>query len=297
MDDILIACGDIDLLRRIVSDLPDEVSNPLATKKGAGMVERVNERDVDVALVHEQLRDDGSRELCEGLAALEDGPPLLLLTASSPPDEGPFDRAMRYPVPGPVLRNALESMRPDDADDEELERWKQFYREVKVRLKRLPEQNYFEMLGVETGAPHHEIVDAFDRLTTRYHPDRYQKYRDRKWGRALHERVVALYTTLTEAYQVLSDRKLRSKYENLLQRGELRMPEDALSHPDEGPESLTDLSDHPKVERFLEMAQRELAKDNPEDALQHLEFATTIEPNNDALAERIESIRARSDDA
>lgn len=292
MDDILIACGDIDLLRRIVSDLPDSVSNPMATKKGEGMVEKVVERGIELAIVHEHLRDDGTQALCKGLARLRGGPPILLLTDSSPPDEGPFDRAMRYPVPGPILRNAIESLSTSEDDEEELERWRQFYREVKTRQSQLSEQDYFEMLGVEQGAPHQEIVDAFDHLTSRYHPDRYQQHRDQKWGRALHERLGSLYATLTEAYQVLTDRKLRKQYEDALKRGEIRLDEDVLSNPDTGPESLTDLSNHPKVERFLEMAQRELAKDNPSDALQHLEFASNIDPDNQALTERIEQIEA-----
>lgn len=291
MTQALIACGDVSLLKRIVGDLPDEFE-PIASKTGEGIARKVEGRDVPLAIVHEQLQDGATTQLCRDLQRLE-VPPAILLLADDPPDDGPFDRAIRYPVPGPVLRNAIQDLLETDDEEEDLEKWKAFYKEVKRRVAELPEEDYYELLGVAPDAPHHAIVEAYDRLSMRYHPDRYQQYRDEKWGRALHEKVGRLYTLLTEAFQVLSDRKLRKRYDQLRDQGELRMPGDELSSPDTGPQSLTDFAETSQGRKYLRMAQTEIAKENYRDALQNLQFAASAEPANDAISEKIDEIEQK----
>lgn len=292
MDEILIACGDVELLKEIVSQLPDETFKPIASKKGSGIVDKVRNRRVGVAVIHEQLADDTSRQLCRALQQLDDAPEILFL-ANDPPAEGPFDKAIKYPVPGPVFRNALEDVHAGDDDGEDLEKWKAFYGEVKKRLAELAEQDYYQMLDLPTDAPHHAVKKAFDQVSLRYHPDRYKQFRDRRWGEALYEKVNQLYTILTEAYQVLSDRELRQRYDELRAEGQRRMPPDELSSPESGPSSLTDAANSAKTRRFLEMAQTEIAKTNWDAALQNLEFAASIEPDNDRISKKIDEIEAK----
>lgn len=294
MDNILIACGDTDLLRRIVGDLPDGY-RPLATKRGGGIVEKVRERHVPVAIVHRHLEDNAAGPLCQKLKALEEPPAILLLCEDALPEAGPFDRALRYPVPGPVLRNALSKLhrarRGDESDD--LERWKAFYQEVKRRLAALAEQTYWEMLGVEHQADHQTVVDAFDQLSLRYHPDRFKQFKDRRWGEALHEKLTRLYTTLTEAYEVLTDRRLRKRYREVRSTGDLRLPPQELSAPDSGPKSLTDAAQTAKARRFLEMAQTEIAKEDYPAAIQNLKFAQSMEPDNAHIKKKIEELEEK----
>lgn len=292
MEEILIACGDVERLKQIVADLPDDSYKPIATKTGRGIVDKIRGRGVRVAIVDRHLQDDYALELCRQLRQLEH-PPGILFLADPPPDDGPFDRAVAYPVPGPVLRNAVANVAPDEGEDLDLDKWKAFYKEVKRRLARISEQNYYEMLGVSEDADHHEIVDAFDRLSMRYHPDRYKQHRDRRWGRALHEKVGELYTVLTEAFEVLSDRKLRKRYDDVRREGRRRMPPDELSSQDSGPTSLTEAADSAQTRRFLEMAQTEIAKENWEGARQNLEFAQSVEPDNERIAEKLEEIEAK----
>jgi len=291
-DEILIACGDVDLLERIVADLPDDEYDPIATKTGRGIVDKLRRRSVRVAVVHRDLQDDYALELCREVRRL-DPPPGVLFLAESTPDDGPFDRALEYPIPGPVFRNALSNVVPDEDDDLDLDRWKAFYREVERRLDQVADQDYYELLGVSDGAAHHEIVDAFDRLSMRYHPDRYQRFRDRKWGRALHEKAGELYTVLTEAFEVLGDRRLRKRYDELRREGKRRMPPDELSTQESGPTSLTEAAQSARAGRFLEMAQTEIADENWESAAQNLEFAQSIEPDNDRIAEKLAEIEEK----
>lgn len=294
MEEILIACGDVELLKKIVGALPEGKYKPIATKTGEGIARKIAGRGVPVAIVHRQLQDDYAGQLCQELGAL-DRPPKVLLLAEDPPADGPFDRANKYPVPGPVLRNALKGVLQADEAGEDLDKWKAFYKEVKARLKKTPDQDYYQMLGLATDAPHHAIVDAFDKISLRYHPDRYKQYRDRKWGQALFEKVNQLYTILTEAYQVLSDRKLRSRYDRLRKKGERRMPADELSSPESGPESLTEAANSKQAKKYLKMAQTEIAKKNWQGALQNLQFASSIEPDNQLIAEKLDEIQAKLD--
>lgn len=292
MDEILIACGDVDLLKRIAGDLPGETYKPVATRTAEGIAAKLQGRGVGVAIVHSDLQDGRGLDLCRELKALDPAPRIVFL-ADSPPDDGPFDRALAYPVPGPVLRNAVEAIDPSESDELDLDKWKAFYREVDERLAATDDQNYYEMLGLEPDSPHHAVIEAFDRLSLRYHPDRYTQFRDRKWGRALHEKVTALYTVLTEAHEVLGDRKLRKRYEQLRRNGEKRMPPDELSSPESGPTSLSEAANSAKTRRFLEMAQTEIAKENWESALQNLEFAQSVEPDNERIAHEIEKVEAK----
>lgn len=295
MDEILIACGDVELLKKIVAQLPDDQFKPIATKKGQGILEKVRGRNVGIAIVHEQLADDTSLQLCRALNQLDPAPGIVFL-AEDPPEDGPFDTAIRYPVPGPVIRNAIDRVRPGGDEGEDLDKWKEFYGEVKKRLNAVADQDYYEMLGLPSDAPHHAVVKAFDNVSLRYHPDRYKQHRDTRWGEALHDKINKLYTILTEAYQVLSNRKLRQRYDELRAGGgQKRMPPDELSAPESGPSSLTDAANSAKTRKFLEMAQTEIAKKNWEAALQNLEFAASMEPDNDRISQKIEDIETKQE--
>ena len=128
MKEILIACGDVDLLKRIIADLPPNTFKPIATKRGAGIAAKLTGRNLRHAIVHATLADGTAGQLLQELQGLDPVPGVLLLTSDAPPKEGPFKAALRYPVPGPVLRNAIGQLAPDDDAEHDLERWRLFYR-------------------------------------------------------------------------------------------------------------------------------------------------------------------------
>jgi hypothetical protein len=293
MKQILIACGDVDLLRKIASDLPDGKFKPIATKKGAGIVQKIAGRDVTLAVIHEQLSDGTAATLCSQLQQLPDPPSILWLASSSPPSEGPFDAALRYPVPGPVFRNALTKLAGPSVSNQDLEKWRLFFRELNARLAQIDEQNYFQILGLPERAPHHRLVKAYDLLSQRYHPDRYRQYRQEKWGKAIHQKATQLYKVMTEAYQVLADRKLRAAYENALKRGDLRLSPEDQPGKDAGPKSVVDLGETPASKKFLKLAQSDLAGQNLASALQNLKFAKSMEPSNSAIIDKIAEVEEK----
>lgn len=293
MKEILIACGEVDLLRKIAADLPPNTFKPIATRTGQGMAQKLTGRDLALAVVHEALADQGAEDLCAQLRGLPQPPPILWLYHEKAPRGAYFDRALKYPIAGPVFRNALAQLERSDTADADLERWRAFYRELKSRLVQAKLQNYFQMMGLQPGAPHHQLVQAYDVLTQRYHPDRYRQFRDKKWGKAVHEAASELFKLITEAYQVLSDRQLRARYERALQSGELRLDLSAPLAAQRAPRALTDLGESAASKKFLRLAQRDLAAKNLQSALQNLNFARSMEPENAAINEKIAEIQAQ----
>ncbi|MBA2663771.1 MAG: DnaJ domain-containing protein [Bradymonadaceae bacterium] len=294
MKEILIACGDVDLLRTLVADLPADTFKPIATKRGAGVVAKLSGRTLSLAIVHAQLEDDSSQQLIEDLRSLGGHVPILLLTAEAPPSTGAFDIAIQYPLPGPVLRNAIKRLTEAASSDHDMEKWRTFYKEVKARLELQHQHNYFQILGVRAGAQHHVIVKAFDALSLRYHPDRYNQFRAEKWGAALHDKCNALYKSMTEAYAVLSDRRLRARYEEALGRGELRLASEETAGADKGPRSIDEMGNSAACKKFLKLAQSAIAKGDWASALQNLGFAQSMEPQNQAIATKLSEIKQKA---
>src|SRR5690554_1418527 len=127
MNEILIACGNVELLHAIVADLPRGRFKPIAAKSATGLVAKLAARNVQLAIVHEQLSSGPGAALCADLRRERSETAILYLCVDAPPAEGPFDVALRYPVPGVVLRNAIGRLAPQHDASQDMERWRAFY--------------------------------------------------------------------------------------------------------------------------------------------------------------------------
>ena len=290
MKEVLIACGQVELLKEIIANLPPNTIKPIATKRGAGTAAKLAARNLPLAIVHEHLEDHAAVELLQDLKNLPNPPAVLWLTAQTPPKQGIFDRAIRWPVPGPVFRNAVVAMLPKAENAQDLEKWRTFYQELKRLSAKQATQNYYQVLGVQNQAPHHMLVKAFDVLSMRYHPDRYNQYRGERWGEAVFQETNGIYKLITEAYSTLTDRKLNTAYQEALKRGELRIdPEKALKR-DQGPKSITSSATTQGGKKFLKLAQTDIARQKFSSALQNLKFALSMEPDNKVIQDKIREI-------
>ena len=296
MRDLLIACGDVETLKQVISQVPQTEYKPIATKRGRGLLEKLQGRAIPLAIVHQDLEDGPGRDLVHALHTLSPAPAILYLTATANPEHPgiPFTRTLQYPIPAPVFRRALAQLLPEDSDAQDPQAWRTFYQELKARAGALPHQSYYDILGLRPDAPHHQLVAAFDSVSVRYHPDRYVQLRSSPWGEAIWQETNRVYKAMTEAYGVISDRKARASYDKALEQGELRLSSDAaLRAKSSGPQLLEALGQSAASKKFLRLAQTDLVTQNWSSALQNLRFALSMEPGNEDIAQKIAHIEAR----
>lgn len=81
---------------------------------------------------------------------------------------------------------------------------------VQTKLAEVLTADYFQVLGVEPGCTIAEVRAAFDALRRRFDP-----HRVRRDG-ALWHQVVEIAAVIDDAYSMLSDPRLRARYEAAL---------------------------------------------------------------------------------
>lgn len=274
MEEILTVCGDIDTLRKMVEDLPPNRFTPIASKKGGAIVAKIANRSMRFAIIHKTLADGDSLSLRKELKAAFPDIKILLL-GSTEKDEF-CDAVLRYPVPGPILRNAISGVYPTVAQGDDLGQWRAFNKELNTILATFKTQNYYQILGLQNSAPHHALVEIYDQLSARYHPDRYATIAGNKWGDVIIGKVTTLYQLVVEAFSVLSNRRSRRRYDDELKKGNIRMTDTAIA---DGPTNLFTTAKNTQSKKFLKLAQSDLAKKNWTAALQNLRFARSMEDN------------------
>lgn len=105
-----------------------------------------------------------------------------------------FDEALR------TYQRAME-VAPDDQKRE----CQQKLEEAKVALKQSKEKNYYKILGVPRNAKLKEIKKNYRELALQWHPD--------KNTEGDTEKAEKMFQDISEAYEVLSDKELRGKYD------------------------------------------------------------------------------------
>lgn len=295
MREILIACGDVELLKKLISEIPSQTYKPIATKRGSGIAQKIANRGIVEAIVYDYLQDETTDTLIRELKQLSPTPKIMILGPRKPdPAQYGADVALHYPCPGPVFRNALKQIAPPEDNSADIEAWRLFYRELKARNAEIAQQNYYQIMLIPQDAPHHVLVKAFDALSLRYHPDRYNQHRHERWGEAIYQEANVLYKMMTEAYGILSDRKMRALYDQCLTEGKLRLSlEETKNMKNSGPKSIEELGETDASKKFLKLAQTDVATMSWNRALQNLRFAQSMEPHNKAIAEKIAEIEAK----
>jgi curved DNA-binding protein CbpA len=99
----------------------------------------------------------------------------------------------------------------------------QFEAEIVALHEGLGKLTYYDFLGLRPGCDYVAIREAFYRRAQRYHPDRFVAAR----SEATKREAYAVYKRMSEAYNVLIDPHLRTVYDEVRLRGELRLSEAA----------------------------------------------------------------------
>lgn len=275
MEDILVASGDIDILRKIIEDLPPNRFKPVASKKGHGIVDKLQGKDLKFAIVDAQLADGSSETLRQELKTAF--PNIKILLVGHTQKDTSADVAIQYPVPGPILRNAINRAYPLSTQGEDLQKWRRFNNELDIILEKFSNQSYYQILGLQNTVPHHALVTVYDQLSARYHPDRYATIAGKKWGDVIIKKANAVFKIIVEAFSILSQRQLRKRYDEVLLKGELRLSK--TESLDAGPRTLDTFATNSQSRKFLRLAQSSIAKKDLPSALQNLRFAQSMETN------------------
>ena len=148
----------------------------------------------------------------------------------------------------------------------------------------LDELDYYALLDVDEEASIAKVKEAFRVFARRYHPDRFVGSTPEKI-----ERATAIYRRGTEAYQVLTDPVSRVRYDEALERGELRLTSEARETAKPKPKAA------PAAPRIRSAQARTLYDDavlatkeqNWKTAQRALRGACQLEPESEFLRERL----------
>ena len=170
---------------------------------------------VDATMVHNLLPEEGFL-----LSRLERPMPLgELVSLSGQPEEEALKTIYGLAVSGCLKRDSwpvslksggrveqrpvkpVEVEPPSDTDEEQLER---FFIQVETA------NTHYQVLDTTTNTPVDEIKRAYYGLARRYHPDRFHG------NVQIHRRIESAFARITQAYEVLTDPALRTKYDNRL---------------------------------------------------------------------------------
>ena len=99
-----------------------------------------------------------------------------------------------------TFRKAME-FEPNDRQKE----CQQRLQKAEIALKQSKEKNYYKILGVPRTAPSKDIKKAYRDLALRWHPDKVDQEEK--------EEAEKKFQDISEAYEVLSDKEMREKYD------------------------------------------------------------------------------------
>jgi DnaJ-class molecular chaperone len=157
--------------------------------------------------------------------------------------------------------------------------------EIRALARLLDGMDYYRLLRVESGAPLPVIRSAYHRMRRAFHPD---AFLEREGD--LQAAVDRISKRLNEAYLTLRDVGRRSRYDDGLSNGRLRMimdPEEVRERPS------GELARTPNGQRFYRQAlEAERAGDFAR-ARSHLKTAITFEPRNEALRAKLAVLKDR----
>jgi hypothetical protein len=210
-----------------------------------------------------------ARALPSAPPPLPGAPRIAALTPEAPPPGGP----------------ATESVSAQASERAELDR----------RFASLDTLDYFQVMGLDTGASPADIKRAFHQESRTLHPDRFFQSKDTE----LRERVHAVYKRVTEAYFVLRDDVRRKQYladvtgPERLRR--LRFDETAEAEAKAAvkKEVAEQVGTHPKARQFFQVGVGDLEAGRFSSAEQNLKLALTYEPANALYKQKLEEAQAK----
>jgi curved DNA-binding protein CbpA len=154
--------------------------------------------------------------------------------------------------------------------------------EVETLHDVLEEVSYYALLQVPPEAELPAIEGAFAAESRRFHPDRFFGVRDPVFLRKL----TAIYRKTSEAYSVLRDQELRTRYDEKLGivAGEAGLNKQALeSEAATAGKARQMVCTTRQGRRYYDLAKTAQRKGDVNGMVMNLQFALSFEPGNDTL--------------
>lgn len=157
-------------------------------------------------------------------------------------------------------------------------------------MKALDELDYYELLGLERGAPADSVRLGFHRFAQLHHPDRHTHS-------ALDVRMEAQkwFRRGTEAYRVLMNPDQRRAYDAGLSVGRLRFDPSARgasTRPSMTPDGVITTTS-PRARPFLQKALDALKREDWAGAKMNLQFVIQYDPENESVKAKLEELATR----
>ena len=152
-------------------------------------------------------------------------------------------------------------------------------------LGAIPGWSYYQLLRIETDATPARIKAAFRAFALEFHPDEV----DDDEGAECRAKADAIFRRGAEAYRVLSIANTRTRYDEGLTRGELRLVE-VQTRVKPKPRTLEDIALTPKGKAHARKADQLLSIGDFDRARSPLGSACQEEPDNAELRERLQML-------
>jgi DnaJ-domain-containing protein 1 len=194
---------------------------------------------------------------------------------------GPPPSRPRTPVPSPA------AAAPPAARDP----WVEFRDRVSQLHRALDRTDYYQLLGIESGAGSAVIKTAYYARAMELHPDRFLTLPDEK----LRTQIYEVFKRVSEAFKVLGDPVLRVEYDQGLRADRQRFIRYVRTErPRQGPKDPTSIAATADGRKYVGLALLAERQGNWSAAQMHLSLAVQAEPGNKALKARLQEIRAKT---
>lgn len=169
--------------------------------------------------------------------------------------------------------------------------WADFRERVSQLHRALDRTDYYQLLGIESGAGNAVIKTAYYARAMELHPDRFLTLADEK----LRTQIYEVFKRVSEAFKVLGDPALRVEYDQGLRVDRQRYIRYVRTErPRQGPKDPTAIAATADGRKYVGLALLAERQGNWSAAQMHLSLAVQAEPGNKAIKAKLQEARAKT---
>jgi DNA-binding response OmpR family regulator len=178
-----------------------------------------------------------------------------------------------------------------DHDAKHADTWQRFGKLVEQIHEQLDTVDYYQLLRVDKNSASSVIKEAYFYWSLHFHPDRFMRLSDD----ALKKKIYGIFKRMSEAFKVLINPEARSRYDENL-AGPRRETSLRYLEIERTPDTLIDPTAEATTavgKRYLHFATLAESEGNLRSALKYLTQAIQLEPENQALKNRLEDVKRK----